>query len=294
MNKLSIITLSVALILICACNNDNHVFNIEADVPGLQKGDTLILEKINVYDYKVVKLDTFFVSRDNYSRINDTISDAYYFILHHKPLVAGSFTKSRNGLSLYIDKGHNLAISAKNVDSLYAAHITGGFYDDSLVAAYSKMNEEYTKESMQLFDRFIRAQATGNTSSDSLQLYYNDYSRFRTPSFLKEIQKKIAEQVNDSKFAAFLFISDAQFENNLSEMLERYDRFTPEVKNSFIGKAVKRTLDIRLNLEVGANAPDFSLTDKNGDTVKLSDFVGKYLLMYHWGLCGAVIQIQST
>jgi thioredoxin-dependent peroxiredoxin len=35
-------------------------------------------------------------------------------------------------------------------------------------------------------------------------------------------------------------------------------------------------------LEEGARAPDFSATDHNGETVKLSDYAGKYLLLWFY------------
>ncbi len=35
-------------------------------------------------------------------------------------------------------------------------------------------------------------------------------------------------------------------------------------------------------LEVGTKAPDFTLKDKNGDTVSLSDFLGKKIVLYFY------------
>ena len=35
-------------------------------------------------------------------------------------------------------------------------------------------------------------------------------------------------------------------------------------------------------LEVGTKAPDFTLLDKNGESVRLSDFIGKKIVLYFY------------
>ena len=39
------------------------------------------------------------------------------------------------------------------------------------------------------------------------------------------------------------------------------------------------------NIEVGFAPAKFTVTDKDGRKVSLSDYKGKYVLIYHWGLC---------
>ena len=35
-------------------------------------------------------------------------------------------------------------------------------------------------------------------------------------------------------------------------------------------------------MEIGINAPDFTLPDQNGDPVRLSDFLGKKVVLYFY------------
>ena len=41
---------------------------------------------------------------------------------------------------------------------------------------------------------------------------------------------------------------------------------------------------MKKSVEPGAIAPDFTLTDVNGEKVTLQDYEGKYLLIFHWGI----------
>ncbi|MDD4362423.1 MAG: redoxin domain-containing protein, partial [Bacteroidales bacterium] len=115
----------------------------------------------------------------------------------------------------------------------------------------------------------------------------------RAPEEMKKLYQFITDSVNDSKFAAYLFIENAKYEDKeVSELKNRFERFTPEVKSSVVGKIVSDILYVREKLDPGSEAPDFTLIDQNEDTVSLSDFKGKYLLMYHWDLCSGVFSIQ--
>lgn len=51
-------------------------------------------------------------------------------------------------------------------------------------------------------------------------------------------------------------------------------------------------LKVKENIEPGNMPPDFTVTDNNGNKVSLSDYRGKYLLIYHWGLCPGTIWVH--
>ena len=45
-------------------------------------------------------------------------------------------------------------------------------------------------------------------------------------------------------------------------------------------------------IAVGRQAPDFTLSLTDGTTVSKDDFKGKYLPIYHWGMCPGSMQID--
>ena len=68
-------------------------------------------------------------------------------------------------------------------------------------------------------------------------------------------------------------------------MKERLAQFTPEVQNSYFGQILDKQLLVLKNIEVGFAPAEFTVTDKDDRKVSLSDYKGKYVLIYHWGLC---------
>ena len=76
------------------------------------------------------------------------------------------------------------------------------------------------------------------------------------------------------------------------EFKERFERFTPEVKNSTTGQSLAYMLKVKANIEPGNTPSAFTVTDKDGNQVSLSDYKGKYLLLYHWGVCPGTIWVH--
>ena len=71
----------------------------------------------------------------------------------------------------------------------------------------------------------------------------------------------------------------------IKDVKERLAQFTPEVQNSYFGQILDKQLLVLKNIEVGFAPAKFTVTDKDGRKVSLSDYKGKYVLIYHWGLC---------
>jgi thiol-disulfide isomerase/thioredoxin len=59
--------------------------------------------------------------------------------------------------------------------------------------------------------------------------------------------------------------------------------FPSRFKDSYEGRAALKTLYNRKMREEQQVAPDFSIVDFNGKTIKLSDFKNKYVLINFWG-----------
>jgi peroxiredoxin len=69
---------------------------------------------------------------------------------------------------------------------------------------------------------------------------------------------------------------------DVSILKEVYELFTPAVKNSVYGKEVKQLYQKAMFLEIGNDAPLFTLPDKDGNAVSLSSFKGNYVLIDFW------------
>ena len=78
----------------------------------------------------------------------------------------------------------------------------------------------------------------------------------------------------------------------LDRAKEEYDAYSPEVKQSYYGKVSADLLGRLEAIDLGRQAPYFSLTLNDGTPVSNDDFKGKYLLIYHWGMCPGSMQID--
>jgi peroxiredoxin len=74
---------------------------------------------------------------------------------------------------------------------------------------------------------------------------------------------------------------------NATILSQVYELFTPAVQNSDYGKEVKQLYQKAMVLEIGNDAPLFTMPDKDGKPVSLSSFKGNYVLIDFWASwCG--------
>nr|MCR5351438.1 TlpA family protein disulfide reductase [Bacteroidales bacterium] len=70
-------------------------------------------------------------------------------------------------------------------------------------------------------------------------------------------------------------------------VVRAYERLTDEQKASWFGMMTQNYLNPVKTVSCGAPAPDYAYVDKEGKTVRISDFKGKWVLMDFWGSgCG--------
>ena len=84
---------------------------------------------------------------------------------------------------------------------------------------------------------------------------------------------------------ALSFISSQ--EKFSTEVKSAFDNLTDQLKESPIGRAIPLQLESQWKTKVGHLAPDLGLKNPDGKIFKISDFLGKYLLIDFWASwCG--------
>ncbi|MDB5231560.1 MAG: resA 8 [Chitinophagaceae bacterium] len=180
--------------------------------------------------------------------------------------------RSRKSFSFFIENGK---IDIKgDIDSLDNLSITGTPANNDQTASRRITNDIYNrikllrlqlKNTTEGSDEFKRVSNLINSKFDSIQAYELSYIKRRPNSMVS---------------ATYLYVKQDKLP--VDELEELYNNLGPEVKKSDFGMTVKNKIKARRFVAVGNKAPEFSSTDTSGNTVRLSDFRGKYVLLEFW------------
>lgn len=98
---------------------------------------------------------------------------------------------------------------------------------------------------------------------------------------LEEETKKVIAENPDVEAAAYMFnryYNDASTE----EFEEAFNQYSEKVRNSFLAAEAREELAARKATQPGAEAPDFTLNDPDGNPVTLSSLRGQYVIVDFW------------
>jgi len=108
-----------------------------------------------------------------------------------------------------------------------------------------------------------------------------------SPSYVKAVEALNAEMVkfalaNTHSLVSFYAISMANPEGNEDNYIKYVAAIAPALKKNEAVNAFVKQVDKIKTLVVGAQAPDFTINSIDDQSVKLSDFKGKYVLIDFW------------
>jgi thiol-disulfide isomerase/thioredoxin len=166
-----------------------------------------------------------------------------------------------------------LKVDGKNLQAVLA---TGNKYND-------QFNELKTliKEDQQAINYAV-AQMQNNQSSGG------DEKQQQIRGMMKTMQDK--EQVFAKAHPDYLVSSmlvALELQMTPEEKASAYNSFTKEVKQGMYGRIISEQLAEEKVTGVGASAIEFAKKDPQGNTIRLADYKGKYVLLDFWGSwCG--------
>ena len=92
---------------------------------------------------------------------------------------------------------------------------------------------------------------------------------------------------NPSSYAALYLLGTLRNVLELNDYVATFNGFNPDLRATALGKEMQEKINTALRTEVGGTAPNFEKIDKDGNTIRLSDYRGKYVLLDFWGSwCG--------
>jgi len=142
-------------------------------------------------------------------------------------------------------------------------------FDDEIELINKESNELSKKPDWESNDELLK----------KMEFYDSEWERIQEKR--KDIKWNFVKSNPNSYLSAYyLLFYDKDIE--YKELKEAYSNFNEQVKNSTYGIAVNKDLKIIEKSQVGKFAPDFILTDFNGNELQLSSFKGKYVLLDFW------------
>ena len=131
----------------------------------------------------------------------------------------------------------------------------------------------------EMFELLRKSYAEGVTEEEKVAL-----GEQRMALAEKEKEEKIRFiKGNPSSYAAMYLLNRMRNDFTLKDYAATFAAFDQALREMPLGKEMQGAIDIALRTEVGAIAPDFEKVDKDGNTIRLSDYRGKYVLLDFWG-----------
>lgn len=276
------LNLTLFLLLVIACRPVD-TFTVSGRLQGLNTGDTLRFDTYTLPFYEPISADTFIVAENNTIDISIAAHHTIYGLLQYAPRTGKVW--GNNSVEIIARPGDNIEIHG-SIDYLKCARLKGGLYDDTAVVRYLDTTRE--TDSLETFYERKIAFFSASGQSDSTFSYIERFQHMKHPKAYKEMRDSLTN-LADNEYAAYLYLR-LTHRKSPEELQERLNRFSPATRESYLGKRLESILPILTNISEGNKPKDFTLTDKNGNSVSLSDYRGKYLLLFYYGVCGGVFQ----
>ena len=250
-------------VLLFSCNvSKKENYTIKGSLTGTI--DTPLI--LSMYDgTKAVPLDTTTVESGSF---------LFKGSLEHPVMLILQAEGQRQFLQFF---GENSPISISgDIDSLYQAKVEGSDLQDLYLAF---------KENMKNFDlqgSKLRIQYQQATEAQDQEKAIAIGNQFRVMEITrKENIKQFIASNNTSPVAAYLalnvFIND-----EYAQQYEILASLDSSLANHDYYKVLKENIDLLGKLQLGKEAPDFTLTSKEGEEVALSSLRGSYVLIDFW------------
>lgn len=278
------------LLFITGCAWGQMEFVLEGKIDGLKVGDTLSFSKLSLPEYTKTPAFNVVISKNDHFSYRGQHEDMQVYSMEYSPKEGKVKESSKISLSILVNKG-KYTLSG-NTDFIYYLKISGGDYDDPLFQKMNLLDDSLQMERSRILHKLsdtTNLPENRKTLSEQFNNFYNvNSSHFAR---LRELKKDYRKNATNSNLVASELVSESVY-NPLDAISSQLNNLSDVVKNGRYGKQVTERVALLKALEPGMDAPDFTLENKNG-TFTLDSFKGKYLLIYHYGMCPGSMQINS-
>src|SRR6056297_114862 len=276
--KKSVLFLMV-LVIAFSCNQSPDGFVIDGELRGdFEEGTQVFLKKTGD-NGQPVELDTTLLVNGKFQFTGKSTEPDIHYI----------FVDKLQGYTAFVLENGTIEYNAQK-DSLNFAEVEGTLQNEIFFSYLDKSKAlsrqaKSIQEDMQNANGTPNGEATVAALNDEMKELQEEYKSFEI-DFIKN---------NPNGLISALLLDRALSLNTVEvgEIQSMYDALSPEIKNTKSGKKVVESITKKKELEeaskstaIGAKAPEFSGPNPEGETIALSDVMGKVTLIDFWaGWC---------
>ncbi len=258
---------------ITSCSKREESFTINGNIPG-QKDGMVYLEFLDG-DQKTVK-DSAKIANGKFTFAGKVEEPLRYSIKLKGQEFGKVFVLSNETIGFTANKDtiYNAKLSGATQDSIYASYYKNEFKKiQNIAGPVYKLSDSLNQNGKVKLT--AEQQAMMDKKWKDLQTLADDL----TFKFIRSHKNQVA---------GALVLDDRLVTYGTPEQVKEYFAvLSPEIQKSYFGKKIKEGIALNDKTAIGVTAPQFSQTDVNGKTVKLSDYKGKYVLVDFWASwCG--------
>lgn len=283
------------MLLGAASCQTQHRITISGTIAGLQPGDTLRFER---YVYSTGEREFAFdiVATDSgrFDYKGRQPHDQEYLVSYH-PKEGKAPQCDRDGKLMIVADGDHITLNG-STDYLYYCQLQGGVYDDPLLAEALRLEDSLGRYR----GDYLRLQAEAMERGDTVtaQEHINRFNSFYDDHAAAMQRVRDAKQrYRDARPEGSLYLLLEHLSGVSYRPLEKskaaYAALNPALRESYYGKLFGEEIARFERLADGQPAPDFSVIATDGTTRDKAYYAGRYVLIYHWGLCPGSIYIDA-
>ncbi|MFW5890030.1 MAG: redoxin domain-containing protein [Marinilabiliaceae bacterium] len=256
-------------LLLGSCGQKSDEYTVTGEIEGVDEG-TAVLQKLESSSGPEA-VDTSEIVDGKFSFSGKVDQPMFYLVY---------VNDDQNPVTFFLENA-DVEING-NIDSLQAAEVKGSELNEK----FQKFNDEVPSgdRAQALQEEFMQARQSGDQQlMEELSAEYQ--------GIMEEQQQYFKDYVNqntDNAVGAFLGMNMARSMNadELEELVASFEEEIPEhpyVKEmqDMVGPAQEQS-EAGNAVQVGSEAPDFTLADAEGNEHSLSDFQGKYVFLDFW------------
>lgn len=268
-------TLTGALLLV-SCGKTGDSYTIEGDAKGFTNGQTVVLEKQDTIQMRLVPVDTATIENGKFVIEGKVTEPELYFLQVDKNPAKLPFILENGTIKVELNK-----------DTITNTKISGTYNNDELVAFNKDTKVLETKIAKFQQDNgaaMQEARAKNDTVAiNNLMKGYNALNEEMVNSNVKYAES------HPKSFLSVLILERLFYapEPDFAKIEKIFNSLASDIKNTTSGKKIKQKLDAHNSVQVGKKAPDFSAKNPDGKTVSLKESMGKVTIIDFWASwCG--------